>query len=87
MTTLMSNKKNLAATENQEEHPRISGSRNTAIPPVNEDYTTQVSMQIEGRVTRKLSQEFSKTKSRILGALSKLYEVLTQHTRSQAGTV
>ena len=31
---------------------------------------------MEGRVTKKLSQEFSKTESRILGALSKLEEFL-----------
>ena len=33
-------------------------------------------MEIEGRVTKKLSKEFSKTESRILGALSKLDEFL-----------
>ena len=35
-----------------------------------------MSKEIEGRVTKKLSQEFSRTKSRILGALSKLDEFL-----------
>ena len=33
---------------------------------------SQVSEEIEGRVTKKLSKEFNKTESRILGALSKL---------------
>ena len=33
-------------------------------------------MEIEGRVTKKLSKEFGKTESRILGALSKLDELL-----------
>ena len=37
-----------------------------------EDYIFQVSEEIEGRVTKKLSQEFSRTESRILGALSRL---------------
>ena len=41
-----------------------------------EDYITQVSEEIERRVTKKLSQEFSRTESRILGALSKLDEFL-----------
>ena len=41
-----------------------------------QDYISQVSEEIEGRVTKKLSKEFSKTESRILGALSKLDEFL-----------
>ena len=40
------------------------------------DYISQVSEEIEGSVTKKLSKEFSKTESRILGALSKLDELL-----------
>ena len=39
-------------------------------------YISQVSEEIEGRVTKKLSKEFSRTQSRILGALSKLDELL-----------
>ena len=39
-------------------------------------YISQVSEEIEGRVTEKLSKEFSRTESRILGALSKLDEFL-----------
>ena len=41
-----------------------------------EEYITQVSEEIERRVTKKLSQEFSQTELRILGALSKLDEFL-----------
>ena len=41
-----------------------------------EEYITQVSDEIEGRVTRKFSQEFSRTESRILGALSNFDEFL-----------
>ena len=41
-----------------------------------EEYITQVSEKIEGRVTKKLSLEFSRTETRILGALSKLDEFL-----------
>ena len=36
-----------------------------------QEYISQVSEEIEGRVTKKLSKEFSRTESRILGALSK----------------
>ena len=41
-----------------------------------QDYISQVSEEIEGSVTKKLSREFSRTESRILGALSKLVEFL-----------
>ena len=45
-------------------------------PELTQDYISQVSEVIEGRVTKKLSKEFNKTESRILGALSKLDEFL-----------
>ena len=38
------------------------------------EYISQVSEEIEGRVTKKFSKERSRTDSRILGALSKLDE-------------
>ena len=41
-----------------------------------EEYITQVSDVNEGRVTKKFSQEFSRTESCILGALSKLDDFL-----------
>ena len=41
-----------------------------------QEYISQVFEEIEGRVTKKLSIEFSRTESRILGALSKLDEFL-----------
>ena len=52
---------------------------------------TQVSEEIEDRVTRKLSQEFSRTESRILGALSKLDKFLLNplirtHSETVRGT-
>ena len=72
------NKRKLAAVtrETEEEHPRNGQSRNTSVHRINEEYITQVSEEIEGRVTKKLSQEFSRTEYRILGALSKLDEFL-----------
>ena len=45
-------------------------------PELTQDYISQVSEEIEGRVTKKLSKEYNKTESRILGALSKLDEFL-----------
>ena len=86
----MKNKRKLAAVtkEIQEENPRKGQSRNTSVPRINEEYITQVSEEIEGRVTKKLSQDFSRTDSRILGALSKLYEfLLNLQIRTHSGTV
>ena len=72
-------KRKLAALirETQEEDPRNGQSRNTSVPRINEEYITQVSEEIESRVSKKLSQEFSRTESRILGALTKLEEFLS----------
>ena len=74
--------------ETQEEHPRNGQSRNTSVPRINEEFITQISEEIEGRVTKKLSEEFSRTQSRILGALSKLDEfLLNPQLRTHSGTV
>ena len=72
------NKRILAALnkENCEEHPRSNLAQNSNVPRSQEDYITQVSEVIEGRVTKKLSQEFSRTENRILGALARLDDFL-----------
>ena len=62
--------------ENYENHPRNIQARNTNSFRIQEDYFTQLSQDIEGRVTKKLSQEFSKAESRILAALSRLDDFL-----------
>ena len=89
MATLRNKRKLAAVTrETQKENPSNGQSRNTSVPRINEEYNTQVSEQIEGRVTKKLSQEFSRTESRILGALSKLDEfLLNQQIQTHSGTV
>ena len=89
MATLRNKRKFAAVTrETQEEHPRNGQSRNTSVPRIIEEFITQVSKEIEGRVTKKLSQEFSRTESRILGALSKLDEFLLKpQIRTHSGTV
>ena len=68
------NKRKLAALnrENCEEHPRSNLVQNSNVPRSQEDYINQVSEDIEGRVTKKLSQKFSRTENRILGALARL---------------
>ena len=72
------NKRKLAALnwENCEEHPRSNLAQNSNVPRSQEDYITQVSEEIEGRVTKKLSQEFSRTENQILGALARLDDFL-----------
>ena len=89
METLRNKRKLAAVTrETQEEHPRNGQSGNTSVPRINAEYIAQVSEEIEGRLTKKLFQEFSKAGSRILGALSKLDEfLLNQQIRTHSGTV
>ena len=68
------NKRKLAALnkENCEEHARSNLAQNSSAPRSKEDYITQVSEEIEGRVTKRLSNEFSRAENRILGALARL---------------
>ena len=71
------NKRKLAAVSRETaESTRNSRAGNTLDLESTQDYISQVSEEIEGRVTKKLSKEFSRTESRILGALSKLDEFL-----------
>ena len=75
------NKRKLAALNNENfdehpEHPTSSVSQNTNVSRSQEDYITQISEDFESRVTKKLSQEFSRTENRILGAVSRLDEFL-----------
>ena len=86
----MRNKRKLAAVtrETQEEHPKNGQSRNTSLPRINAEYITLVSKEIEGKVTKKLFQEFKGTEPRILGALSKLDKfLLIPQVRTHSGTV
>ena len=76
MATLR-NKRELAAVSREtREGSRSSRGQNTIDSESTQDYISQVSEEIEGRVTKKLSKEFSRTESRILGALLKLDEFL-----------
>ena len=76
-------KRTLAARirEINEAHPR-----NT--PRLQENYITQVSEEIGGRVTKKLSQGFNQAESRILVSLSRIDEVLhNPHAQAQSGHI
>ena len=84
------NKRKLAAfnEENCEEHPRSNLAQNSNVSRSQEDYISQVSEEIEGRFTKKLSQEFNRTENRFLGALSRLDDFLmNQLIQGHSGTV
>ena len=74
------NKRKLAALnkKNCEEHPRSNLAQISSAPRSQEDYIIQISEEIEGRVRKRLSKEFSRTENRILGALARLddYDLL-----------
>ena len=61
--------------------------QNSNGPRSQEDYITQFSEEIEGRVTKRLSQEFSRTTNRILGALARLDGfIMNPLIQGQSGT-
>ena len=76
MATLRNQRKLAVVSRETPESTRNSQSQNTLDPAMAQEYISQVSEEIEGRVTEKLSKEFSRTESRNLGALSKLDEFL-----------
>ena len=76
MATLRKRSKLAAVSRETPEGSRSRRAQNVLDPELTQDYIYQVSEEIDGRVTKKLSKEFSKTESRILGALSKLDELL-----------
>ena len=76
MATLRNKRKFGAVSRETPESTRNGRPQNTLDPELTQDYIAQVSEEIEGRVTKKLSKEFSRTESQILGALSKLDEFL-----------
>ena len=77
MATLKNKRKLVAVSRETPEGSRSSGAQSILDSESTQDYISQVSEDIEGRVTKKkLSKEFSKKESRILGALSKLDKLL-----------
>ena len=76
MATLRNKRKLAAVSRETPEGNRGCRGRSVPDPELTQDYISQVSEEIEGRVTKRLSKEFNKTESRILGALSKLDEFL-----------
>ena len=76
MATLRNKRKLAAVSRETPENTRNSQSRNTLDPHTAQEYISQSSEEVEGRVTKKHSKEFSRTESCILGALSKIDEFL-----------
>ena len=76
MTTRNKRKLTALNKENCEEHPWSNLAQNSSAPRSQEEYITQVSEEIERRVTKRLSKEFSRTENRILGALARLDDFL-----------
>ena len=76
MATLRNKRKLAAVWRETSENTRNTQSRNTIDPEMAQEYISQVPEEIEGRVTKKLSKEFSRTETRTLGALSKLDDFL-----------
>ena len=76
MATLGNKRKLAAVSREAREGSRSSRAQNVLDRESAQDYISQVSQEIKGRVNKKLSKEFSKTESRILGALSKLDDLL-----------
>ena len=75
---ILRNKRKLAALDNEncEEHPRRNLAQHSIAPRSQEDYNTQFFDNIMRRVLERLSQEFSRTESHILGAPSCLDDFL-----------
>ena len=76
MATLRNKRKLAAVSRETPKSTRSGRTQNILDPELTQDCISQVSEEIEGRVTKKLSKEFSRTELRILGALSKLDEFL-----------
>ena len=76
MATLRNQRKVAAVSRGTAENTRKIQSQNTLDPEIAPEYISQVSEEIEGRVTKNFSKEFSRTESRILGALLKFDEFL-----------
>ena len=88
MATLRNKRKFAAVSEETQEITRKCQSQKTFVPSMTKEYITQLSKKIEWKVTKKLSQEFSRTEPRILGALSKLDDFLwNPQIRTFSGSV
>ena len=82
MATLRNKKKLAAVSRETPENTENGQLQNTLGPEMAQEYISQVFEKLDGRVTKKLSKEFSRPESRILGALSKLDEFFSEPASS-----
>ena len=61
MATWRNKRKTAAVSRETPENTRYSQSQNTLGPEMAEEYTSQVSGEIDGAITKKLSKEFGRT--------------------------
>ena len=92
MATLRNKRKLAAVSRETPESTRNNRGQNTLDTKSTQDYIYQVSEEIEGKVTKKLSKEISRTEWRILGALSNSWRVSSEPTishlfRSRSGNI
>ena len=88
MTTLPNKRKIVAVAREGQENSRNSQARNTAVPQINKDNITQLPEEKEGSLTKTWPQDFYRTESQFLGALSKLNNfLLNPQVRERSGTV
>ena len=76
MATLRNKRKLAAVSREAPENTRHIQSQSTLDPGMAQEYTSQVSEEVEGKVTKKLSEKFSQAESRILDVFSNLDVVL-----------
>ena len=76
MVTLRKKKKLVAFSRETPEKTGNSQSQNTLHLEMTHEYISQVSEEIDGSVTEKLSKDFSRAESRILGPLSEIDDFL-----------
>ena len=76
MATLSKKKKLAAVSRETPKNTRNSQSQNTLYPERAQGYISQFSEQIQRRLTKTFSKEFSRTESSILGTLSRLDDFL-----------
>ena len=88
MATIRNQRKLAIVPRELQEQTTNSQSQNTFVPGITKWYITQVSEEVEGSVTKKLSHKFIRTELRILGASPELDEVLLNpQARTLPGTV
>ena len=76
MATLRKKRNWAAFSTETPENPRNNQSQNTLDPGMFQEYISQVYEKIEGRVTKKLSEQFSRLESGFCGASTKLDEFI-----------